>query len=425
MARRALAALLALACCLGGARAQATVADTAAGSSGTPGTYDPCLPPPTGVKRGDPFVFGLAFWPGGLVSDWGAPYNTTTGAPGLNPCLDAPVTGADGTNFGTYQEYLTSKGVVFGTYMIKVDTIAAARTTRAEMTQIWKAVTEKFVADDQVISVIAFRGQNRSEAQYVISNSPGRTDGTGIVQQLSLMVAWDRGTFNGLTWYNGGPCDSCGGMSSSKCIQTQYQPDYQQYTQSTCAWTFDECACNATNPLQCAASNCTSAIYVGHRGSDKPGRTMKTGSQIQKINQFSITSFFWRLLDSAFNLLGNAGIGTADTASISSTTQPTGPLYPAAMASEDKARGGPELPAGSFQVGQEHELTSSEGAIANPQSLSQDDPGATVGATSRDVDPGFGGGPERLGAGVADVGKEKRIAAGDPPLQRGQQQKPA
>ena len=51
MPRRALAALLALACCLGGARAQATVSDTAAGSSGTPGTYDPCLPPPTGVKR--------------------------------------------------------------------------------------------------------------------------------------------------------------------------------------------------------------------------------------------------------------------------------------------------------------------------------------------------------------------------------------
>ncbi len=36
----------------------------------------------------------------------------------------------------------------------------------------------------QVISVIAFRGQNRSEAQYVVSNSVGRTDGTGIVQQV-------------------------------------------------------------------------------------------------------------------------------------------------------------------------------------------------------------------------------------------------
>ena len=44
----------------------------------------------------------------------------------------------------------TSKGVVFGTYMIKVDTIAAARTTRAEMSQIWKAVQTKFVPEDQV-----------------------------------------------------------------------------------------------------------------------------------------------------------------------------------------------------------------------------------------------------------------------------------
>lgn len=40
------------------------------------------------------------------------------------------------------------------------------------------------------------------------------------------------------------------------------------------------------------------------------------------------------------------------------------------MASQEKARGGPELPAGSFQVGQEHELQS-EGAIPNPQSLAQ------------------------------------------------------
>ena len=44
-----------------------------------------------------------------------------------------------------------SKGVVFGTYMIKVDTIAAARTTRAEMTQLWNSVQNKFVMDDQVL----------------------------------------------------------------------------------------------------------------------------------------------------------------------------------------------------------------------------------------------------------------------------------
>ena len=38
--------------------------------------------------------------------------------------------------------------------------------------------------------MIAFRGQNRSEAQYVVSNSPGRTDGTGIVQQVRRSASW-------------------------------------------------------------------------------------------------------------------------------------------------------------------------------------------------------------------------------------------
>lgn len=46
-----LAALVALAC---GARAQVVVPETATGDAtggGTPGTYDPCLPPPTGVQQ--------------------------------------------------------------------------------------------------------------------------------------------------------------------------------------------------------------------------------------------------------------------------------------------------------------------------------------------------------------------------------------
>ena len=41
------------------------------------------------------------------------------------------------------------------------------------------------------------------------------------------------------------------------------------------------------------------------------------------------------------------------------------------MVSKDKARGGPELPAGSFQVTEQHELKSREGGIANPQSLAR------------------------------------------------------
>ena len=201
------------------------------------------------------------------------------------------------------------------------------------------------------------------------------------------------------------------------------------------------------------------------------------------LNVILLTALVTYDLHSCIRLHGwwnsmKAGRKQASPAPAVHSLQSTNPIThctSAAMASEDKARGGPELPAGSFQVRQEHELKSSEGAIPNPQSLAQgehgggprrsvglagggravtapashahlpagsppcsqlpvapsnpllhaDDVGASVGATSKDVDPGFGGGPERLGAGVADVGKEKRIAAADPALQRGQQQKPA
>lgn len=39
---------------------------------------------------------------------------------------------------------------------------------------------------------------------------------------------------------------------------------------------------------------------------------MKTGSQIEKINQFSVTSFFWRMLDKV-RLLREAQGATAVT----------------------------------------------------------------------------------------------------------------
>lgn len=119
--------------------------------------------------------------------------------------------------------------------MIKVDTLAAARTTRAEMAQLWAYIQKTIQPDDQVLSVIAFRGENRSEAQYVASASAARSEGTGIVQQLSLMVGWDRGTFAGFTWFNQGPCDMCGGLGNARCVQTQYDANYQKYPESACA----------------------------------------------------------------------------------------------------------------------------------------------------------------------------------------------
>lgn len=69
----------------------------------------------------------------------------------------------------------------------------------------------------------------------------------------------------------------------------------------------------------------------------------------------------------------------------------------------------------------------SSSALPCPDPISPARAADAVGATSKDVSSGFGGGPERLGA--ADVRQAQAQAAGDSAqnaaLQRGQQQKPA
>lgn len=57
----------------------------------------------------------------------------------------------------------------------------------------------------KVMSVVAFRGPIRSEAQYVRSNDPQETSGTGIVDQLALTVAMDNVRPACLTGGRGGP----------------------------------------------------------------------------------------------------------------------------------------------------------------------------------------------------------------------------
>ena len=127
--------------------------------------------------------------------------------------------------------------------MVQVDVITAVRETRSEVDQLWAAVTAGTQPyntangnnDNQAITVVAFRGQNRSEAQYMRSNDASLTTGTGVVAQLSLMVAFSRGAFAGFQWYNQGPCDGCGGLKGANCVQSQYAPQVQQYPESSCA----------------------------------------------------------------------------------------------------------------------------------------------------------------------------------------------
>lgn len=72
--------------------------------------------------------------------------------------------------------------------MVTVDTLAALRTTKAEEDAIWGPILG--VQQTEVLSVIAFRGQNRSDAKYIRSNMAALTGGTGIVEQMSLFIGF-------------------------------------------------------------------------------------------------------------------------------------------------------------------------------------------------------------------------------------------
>lgn len=120
------------------------------------------------------------------------------------------------------------RGVLFATYAIQVDTLAAVMVVRAEIDQLFDAIP---TIDKKVLSVVAFRNGVRSEAQYVRSADPKETGGTGITDTMTLVIAMQNGVLVDFEWYSFG----CGGCSSSNCLQTQYDQYIQQYPMDNCA----------------------------------------------------------------------------------------------------------------------------------------------------------------------------------------------
>ncbi|KDD75899.1 hypothetical protein H632_c447p1 [Helicosporidium sp. ATCC 50920] len=204
--------------------------------------------------------------------------------PGLNPCLGDVDLGNQTLN---YEQFLQASGVTFSTFSVTVDTMAALHTTKAEMDSLWNSI--QGTQQRQVMSVIAFRGENRSEARYIRSNSPSDTGGTGIAEEMGLVVSFARGVFAGFSWYDYDDCVACGGLSSSECIKTTYDPVYQTVTQNTCAAPLADCTCRG---LQCTADNCTTTFYTTFQGSDQAGNTLTSQYEIQNISRFSVTNFF-------------------------------------------------------------------------------------------------------------------------------------
>ncbi|GAB4822799.1 hypothetical protein N2152v2_009845 [Parachlorella kessleri] len=248
--------------------------------------------------QGDSFVFGISYWPGYTVTNWGPVYNGSSGVPGLNPCINSTTVNGAQMN---YTSWLGNRGAVMTSYAVEVDSMAVLRVTKAEFDQLWDHIPNTL---PQAVSMIAFKGVNRSEARYAASAEAYLTQGVGIATEMAMIVSWDKGVFAGLTWYDFQSCANCGGIYSDRCLRLQEDDVYQQYPQTSCAAPFAKCACRG---LACVSGNCTTAIYVGHRGTDSKGAAMTSAYQIEQLNQYSFVNWFQSLFMKIDNAYDNSG----------------------------------------------------------------------------------------------------------------------
>jgi hypothetical protein len=262
--------------------------------------YDPCTPYDyQPVNKGDDYVIGIAYWPGGLWESWNLTQpGDTRGIPTLNPCLgevfyngtmqsnDTALTTGNNTFFqetgkvGDYNKILSENNVVFATFTAETDTMASFTIPAKEQKRLLDAAKSS-----PVLSITAFRGNITSPAMYIASKSPELTKGTGIVRRLGLTISLDKGILveGGLNWFNFDGCNGCGGNQT--CIEYSIPTSYMTYSQESCADTFP-----------CETVNCTTSVIAAFQGNTVSGQPLQSSYQLTSAYQYSITNVFSDIL---------------------------------------------------------------------------------------------------------------------------------
>ncbi len=173
--------------------------------------FDPCTPyDEAAVNRGDAFVIGLAYYPGGEWEAWNVTKSgDTRGIPQLNPCLgdvyydgtgNETANAISGTGkVGNYNQMLSQKNVVFGTFTVNTDDMASLKIPASTLRDLLNRASPS-----GVVSLAAFRGNITSPPMYVASKSAELTNDAGVVSKLGLTIALDNGILlqDGLQWFN-------------------------------------------------------------------------------------------------------------------------------------------------------------------------------------------------------------------------------
>ena len=158
----------------------------------------------------------------------------------------------------------------------------------------------------QFMSVVAFYGHGasavRSEPRYVRSTNATLTLGTGQVTQLILIARYNSGTLKYLQWADLG-CSGCGGPNDARCMQVgasasnlacgQSNATCYTYINSTTTTTD---ASNHTTTVSNNYSPCVTGVYTGFSGTDKYGKPLKSGGQIELLRKYSVSKLGTRAL---------------------------------------------------------------------------------------------------------------------------------
>ena len=160
----------------------------------------------------------------------------------------------------------------------------------------------------QFMSVVAYYGHGanavRSPPRYVYSDDSTLTGGVGVVTQLILVARFSAGQLKYLQWADMG-CSGCGGPKDPQCMQVGYNgeslacatlpsnPDTgakvtscRDYYNKTVTTTDSS---NNTVTTSSLYSLCGSGLYIGFSGTDRYGKPLKTGGQIDMLRKYSIS----------------------------------------------------------------------------------------------------------------------------------------
>lgn len=243
--------------------------------------YDPCAAT-TAVVKGGGFVLGLVLVPAVNDTVWS---NLTAK---FSNGLCSP---------GAQQELVTKYNAAFAVYNLKVDRLHVLRLPYAD-------IVLRMNMTPPTMLMAAFRANYTSPAVYIASGDDSITRGAGFVVSVALLARFDKGFLSYLQWYDQ-TCNDCGGKTSDICIASSKTNTY------ACATPLTNCSCYSEGTLNTSCiyteprfSVCATSVNAAWLGTDRNQAVFKTGSQVQRLNAYSIVDLFNTGRD-AFNRVKN------------------------------------------------------------------------------------------------------------------------